>query len=208
MLIYLLKYRPLEENGQLWMTLAFEIVGFIALLGVTLLAIYNAADGTNENTRTAFGYMIIIANTGMLVLNFISFGLEMFEYAVLVYEKLKMVKEKLKNRKKIKPVKVQSKEDSSLNSKALSFAKFKEYKTSSQLPEVNGYLNDDSPELPSPKNQSQFSSVIESASTSLIKIESPVDGSRSSPRKRLTQNRQSSINIPVKEVPESQLYDL
>jgi len=109
MIVYLGKYRPLEERGQFWMTMAHEIVGFIALFGVTVLAIYDAAGGTNEDTRTGFGYLIIIANIGMSILNFVSFFLEIHEYVAFVYEKLKLLFQKPRNKKKVRVEPIQVK---------------------------------------------------------------------------------------------------
>jgi len=203
MLIYLFKYRPLDENGQLWMTWAYEIDAFIALLGVTLLAIYNKADGTNENTRTAFGYLIIIANMGMLVLNFISFGLEIFEYVALAYENLKTVHQKLKNKNKIKPEPIQS-HDASFMSPTASFMKVKELElqppitgTPSGMPEGRRFFNDDeSPE------KTCIEGGLADDKTSLIKLESSGDLRKTSPsQKRPTS---SSFKFPIEEIPETE----
>jgi len=212
MFAYLIKYRPLEEMGQFWMTMAYEIDAFIALFGVTVLAIYDAAGGTNENTRTGFGYLIIAANIGMLILNFISFSLEIWEYITFTYEKLKLLYHKLTKKNKVTPVQIQSKDASFMSS----FTKGKEFRiegTPSVMPEGQGFLHEDSPELLSPNMMgevklSPFSSCIESGSTnerlSLIKIESSMDLKMSPIRKRMTQVR-TSIILPVEEMPETEL---
>jgi len=114
MLIYLLKYRPLEEGEQHWVTLGFEIVDFVALFGVTIIAIYNTAGGTSEHTRNVFGYIIIAASLAMMILNFISFFLEIKEYVVLGFEIIRDFMQKRKQRR-VTPqdhIQVQSKDPS------------------------------------------------------------------------------------------------
>jgi len=216
MLVYLIKYRPLEERGQFWMTMAYEIVAFVALFGVTMLAIYNAADGNNENTKTGFGYLIIIANVGMLILNFISFVLEICEYVTFAHEKLKLLYEKLTNKekKRVTPEPLHLK-NSPFMSPTSSFIKEKEFDTHipiqvtpSVLPEVIDFSSDHSPENISPQHGSEASFKPVSSESmherlSLLKVESAAD-IRRHPRKKLSQFRQSQ-HIPAEEIPETEL---
>lgn len=213
MLVYLFKYRPLEERGQLWMTLAYEIDGFLALFGVTILAIYNQAGGTSENTKSVFGYFIIVANTGMLVLNFISFFLEIQEYAVLIYQKLKMIHQELKDKKKVRPQPIQPKESPFMSDPGLQSPVIR---TPSAMPEGHGYFNDNngSPGLPSPNNMSEvklspYSSCLEGGlvddKSTLIKLENSMDLRRNSPRKRFTSTRASLKFQIEEEIPEAEV---
>jgi len=210
MFAYLAKYRPLEERGQLWLTFAFEIDAFIALFGVTILAIYNSAGGTNENTRTGFGYLIIASNTGMMILNFISFFMEIQEYLVLGFKSLRHIIKKSKNKNKIAPEQIPSRDTSFMPPPT-----GKEFieGTPSVMPEGVFNFNIESPELVSPNNMSEvnlppISSCLESGTInerlSLLRIENSMDQRRSSARKRSAQDRQS-INLPVTEIPESEI---
>jgi len=226
MLFYLFKYRPLEERGQLVMTIAYEVDAFVALLGVTLLQIYNTAGGTSEHTQSVFGYFIIVANVAMMILNFISFYLEIQDLAILLYENAKIFYQKYKA-KKVGPQgtsridMVQSKEPFFM-SPTSSFMQEKrpgtpEEGSPSVMPEVQSFDHDESPGLPSPSNMSRvllnpLSPVSQGERLSmneklgLIKLESGAEIRKNSTQKRFskaTPNARESVHIPVEEFAET-----
>jgi len=226
MIFYLLKYRPLEERIQYWITLAYEIAAYIAIFAVTILEIYNTAGGTSENTQNVFGYFIIVSNVAILILNFISFYVEMQELAILAYTLLRGYCEKRKNKKKITPITPQTpskvemfqSKDASFTSPTASFLK-KDKNTPSPtqttpLPvsDINSYFNkDESPELPSPTNITRMKLDRDNASVNdklgLIQHENSVDIRKNSVKKRLTKENlasRQSIKLPVDQVPEAE----
>jgi len=165
MLAYVIKYRPLEENGEFWMTLIYEIVAWIALLGVSILAIYNIAGGTNKGVKNVLGYCIMAANMGILVLNFISFYLEMQDLLKAGIAELKDVFLSLSGKKK----KVAPEPSSMTNFKKSDRDSFfppteslfdekgsKSRSPVTSTPSVNSYYNDEMPRLLSPNNTSQM----------------------------------------------------
>jgi len=103
-IFYLLYYKPFDETVQLRLTLVYEFVFYAGVLAATILQIYMSAGGHDETTKTGFGYAIIAADVGMTVLNFISFYMEIKEYAEVTYEYLKLSYKKVRNKKKVIPL--------------------------------------------------------------------------------------------------------
>jgi len=97
---YLLFFNPFEEAKDFRLTLAYEIDFYVGVLAATILQIYISTGGDNYSTRSVFGALIIAADIGMTVLDYISFSLEMREYAEIGYSALKTTYQKIKNRKR------------------------------------------------------------------------------------------------------------
>jgi len=99
-LFYLFYFNPFEELKDLRLTLAYEIDFYVGVLAATILQIYISAGGDNHSTRSGFGAVIIAADIGMTVLDYISFYLEIQEYVEILYSAIKTAYQKIRNRKR------------------------------------------------------------------------------------------------------------
>jgi len=76
---YLSYFRPFEGKYQLFITLAYEVMLFIACVVLLALTIYNKSNLADINTRTNFGFVLCVASLVIMALNITNMVVEIAE---------------------------------------------------------------------------------------------------------------------------------